>query len=384
MPIDYTRRSYPGAAANTTLNGSIGSSDATIVITSATGWPDGSGGPFFCVIDQGLTTEEKILVGSRTGTSLSVTTRGADQTIAVSHASTAAIFPCFSATDADSANAHYNDVADNHAQYLNNTRHDTVNRHQFGGALGVPAAPPSTAGASAAGSGSSPARSDHTHAIGSGSVVAGSFAAGAVNTNDLAANAVTTAKIASAAVTDTQLSTTGVTANTYGNAFQFPQLTVNAQGRITAGSQITLATYGSYQTSAKPANWSITSIGSWVVMANSTVTITNPSRKLNINARATGYMSQGTDNSTDVYVRMGVSTDGGTTWSYGGGDTSTYYHVKCGINPPVFGNWAVEADVDGVTPSGDIKARLEVQQPNAGTAISVNAVNVCLAATVSN
>jgi len=56
------------------------------------------------VIDPGLVTEEKVLVGSRTGSSLSSMTRGVDGTTAASHAAGATCYPVFTATDANEAN----------------------------------------------------------------------------------------------------------------------------------------------------------------------------------------------------------------------------------------------------------------------------------------
>jgi hypothetical protein len=56
------------------------------------------------VIDPGLVTEEKVLVGSRTGSSLSSITRGVDGTTAASHSAGATCYPVFTATDANEAN----------------------------------------------------------------------------------------------------------------------------------------------------------------------------------------------------------------------------------------------------------------------------------------
>jgi hypothetical protein len=56
------------------------------------------------VIDPGLVTEEKVLVGSRTGSSLSSITRGVDGTTASSHSAGATCYPVFTASDADEAN----------------------------------------------------------------------------------------------------------------------------------------------------------------------------------------------------------------------------------------------------------------------------------------
>jgi hypothetical protein len=53
-----------------------------------------------------LTSEEKVLVTSRSANVLTVTTRGMDGTTATTHASGAAIFPVWTAIEADEANAH--------------------------------------------------------------------------------------------------------------------------------------------------------------------------------------------------------------------------------------------------------------------------------------
>ena len=100
-----TRRSYAGAAPACTLTNSITAGDTTALLTgTVTAWNDTANGPFFMVIDPGLVTEEKVLVGSRTGSSLSSITRGSDGTTAASHAAGATCYPVFTATDANDAN----------------------------------------------------------------------------------------------------------------------------------------------------------------------------------------------------------------------------------------------------------------------------------------
>ena len=100
------RYEHAGSAAATTLSSAITASSTTINITSATGWPTGAVGPFWVTIDAGTASEEKVLITSRTGTALTVSSRGADGTTATSHANGAAIEHTFSATEADAANAH--------------------------------------------------------------------------------------------------------------------------------------------------------------------------------------------------------------------------------------------------------------------------------------
>jgi hypothetical protein len=101
-----TRRSYAGAAPACTLTNAITSVDSSALLTGdVTNWNNTTNGAFFMVIDPGLSTEEKVLVGSRSGSSLSSLTRGVDGTTAASHAAGSTCYPVFTATDADQANA---------------------------------------------------------------------------------------------------------------------------------------------------------------------------------------------------------------------------------------------------------------------------------------
>lgn len=112
------RRSFAGGAVRTTITGSIPSSGGgTVTIAAATGWPDGSGGKFHVVVNPGDSSEEKILMDSLSGTTLTYSAggRGADGSTATSHASGASIWLCYTAVDADEANAHVNLSADAHA-----------------------------------------------------------------------------------------------------------------------------------------------------------------------------------------------------------------------------------------------------------------------------
>lgn len=101
-----TRRSYSGASAACTLTSSITSGDTSATLTgTTTAWPSTASGSFFMVIDPGLSTEEKVLVGARSTGSLSSITRGVDGTTAASHSAGATCYPVFTAVDADQANA---------------------------------------------------------------------------------------------------------------------------------------------------------------------------------------------------------------------------------------------------------------------------------------
>lgn len=99
-----TRRQYSGAAVATTVGSALGTSGVTtFTIASDTGWPSTPSVPFYVVVSPQTSSEEKMSV-TRSGTTLTVVSRGIDGTVASSHASGASIYPVFTATDADEAN----------------------------------------------------------------------------------------------------------------------------------------------------------------------------------------------------------------------------------------------------------------------------------------
>ena len=75
---------------------------------------------------------------------------------------------------------------------------------------------------------------DTTYAAGAGLSLSGT-------TFSIASAGVTTGMLADGAVTSAKLSTTGVTAGTYGSATQVGVFTVDAQGRITSASNVTIS-----------------------------------------------------------------------------------------------------------------------------------------------
>lgn len=99
------RRSYAGAAEACTLTSNISNSATSFSITgTTTAWPSTATGPFYMVIDPGLSTEEKVLVGARTTGSLSSVTRGVDGTSAAAHDAGATCYPVLAAVDLNEAN----------------------------------------------------------------------------------------------------------------------------------------------------------------------------------------------------------------------------------------------------------------------------------------
>lgn len=110
------RREHKGASAPATLTASMSVSDMSFVVSTNTGWPTGTVGTFFVVIDPGTGNEEKVLCQTQSNGTVTVAAggRGADDTVARAHAIGAATYPVWTAVEADEANAHVNAVSGVH------------------------------------------------------------------------------------------------------------------------------------------------------------------------------------------------------------------------------------------------------------------------------
>lgn len=115
------RREHRGAARTARLTVLLGDSTGNLTITcdDLTGWPTGSVGPFFAVIDEGESNEEKVLCVSRSGNVLTVYSssfngRAQDNTTIAEHSVNAVIAHCITAQEMDEANAHIMATEDVH------------------------------------------------------------------------------------------------------------------------------------------------------------------------------------------------------------------------------------------------------------------------------
>lgn len=96
------RKSFSGSAVGTTLSSGISDTTLSIPLTSISNFPDTAVGPFVGSIDRGSgTLEEKVLIASYTGTTLTISERGYDGTTAQAHG-LGATFAC--TLDADTIN----------------------------------------------------------------------------------------------------------------------------------------------------------------------------------------------------------------------------------------------------------------------------------------
>lgn len=100
----YEKRTYKGNVSyGITLANTISPTDTAIPVSDGSTLPDGSGGPYTITIDPGG-TEEKCRITSRSGNTLTVGTRGYDNTTAATHVSGVKVVHTISAVDFDEAN----------------------------------------------------------------------------------------------------------------------------------------------------------------------------------------------------------------------------------------------------------------------------------------
>jgi microcystin-dependent protein len=200
------RRTYAGAAVNAVLTTGVDDNDISIVINPTTGWPSGS---YYVVIDPGTASEEKVLVGSRSGSTLTVTTRGVDGTTAKSHSEGAAIYPVAAAIDFDEANelvAAYETTGG--VVFKTSSTYDELALGTAGYPLVAGASAPSYAQVTATGIASNAVTTDKINSL---AVTTGKIADTAVTTGKIADDAVTQAKIGPSAVGTTELNDSSVT-----------------------------------------------------------------------------------------------------------------------------------------------------------------------------
>jgi hypothetical protein len=169
----------------------------TISVSDDSGYP--STGKFEIVIDRGQSNEESILISSRSGTTFTIGQRAYDGTVASAHDSGVSLVEHeLSGVTVQKFVDHVDDVeSDPHStKLLNNARHDVEARHTFGAAYGTPVTPSSVGTAAATGSGNNPAREDHVHDLGVGSIDAANlFAAGVVDAAAIGTGAVGSAEL---------------------------------------------------------------------------------------------------------------------------------------------------------------------------------------------
>jgi len=107
MANEWIRKDFAGGAQKTDITGGAISGSATsITVVDGSTYPDGSAGKFVIVIDRNTGSEEKVLITSRSGNTLTVSDRGYDGTAAVGHADGADVEHVMDAYSIEQALAH--------------------------------------------------------------------------------------------------------------------------------------------------------------------------------------------------------------------------------------------------------------------------------------
>jgi hypothetical protein len=265
------RREYKGAAVQTTLVSGITTSSSSLSLTAYTGWPTGS---FTMIIDPGLAGEEKLLCTSQVSGTVTITTRGYDNTVPSAHTAGAVCYPAPMAKDFDEANLHVNSDLSAHTATTSAQLASIMSDETGSGSLVFATSPNlvtpaiGSAGATFAGSTSGTTTLKAT-ATASGTVTIPAVTGNVVTTGD--SGTVTSAMIADATIVNADVSTSAAIAYSklnLSNSIVTGDITnntivdadINASAAITAtkiaGTAVTQADTGTV-TSAMIANGTI-------------------------------------------------------------------------------------------------------------------------------
>jgi microcystin-dependent protein len=106
------RRAYAGGSVPTELAAGVNTIATLLSLVGLTGYPSGAQ-KWYAVVDENTVDEEKVLVTNVSGFDVTVT-RGVDGTVARDHSPGASFRHCFTAVDADEANAHVTATENEH------------------------------------------------------------------------------------------------------------------------------------------------------------------------------------------------------------------------------------------------------------------------------
>ena len=112
------QKTFAGGAVPTTLEISIDEVTLVLIGQNFQNWPDGLQGPFNVTLGRDTASEEKCLAESLTGTTLTLSQRGYDGTIARPHSASTTIEHGWFGVDASDSNTHVNAVGSIHGLSL--------------------------------------------------------------------------------------------------------------------------------------------------------------------------------------------------------------------------------------------------------------------------
>lgn len=234
-----TRRQFAGGAVASTLTSSVAASGVTTFgVAASTNWSTSTTIPFYVVVSPQTSSEEKMLVTLSSNT-LTVVSRGVDGTSAASHASGAAIYPVFTAKDADEANELTAKYANRGSiVYQGASTFEELVKGTQGHALVIGANDPAWGQVGTVG-------------IADDAITAAKIASGAVGSDEIATNAVTATEIASDAVTTAKILDANVTTAKIADA----NVTLAKLATAVANALVPVGTITAYAGATAPTGW---------------------------------------------------------------------------------------------------------------------------------
>lgn len=100
----YERKTFDGGVVQTTLAANISDTDTAVTVADGSTFPDGLSGPFVIALGIGTSSEEKMLVSSRSTNTLTISARAYDDTVAASHTAGVTVDHILDASTIDQVN----------------------------------------------------------------------------------------------------------------------------------------------------------------------------------------------------------------------------------------------------------------------------------------
>lgn len=112
MANEWIRKAFKGDVRRTALASGISAGAMSVTVVDGSSYPTGADAPFVIAIDRGLANEEKLLISSRTGNTLTVLERGYDDTTAATHSVAAVVAHVLDSNSIDQVNAAISEMID--------------------------------------------------------------------------------------------------------------------------------------------------------------------------------------------------------------------------------------------------------------------------------